>query len=235
MPEIRPLTSLRGIAAFAVVLQHFSASAQTLTPDWIPSLAPHGYMAVDFFFVLSGFIMSLTYLAEFEARGLRAFPDFMVKRIARIVPLNLFVLLVLTIAGLVSRGLTGTNMFFDDSTIAFDLPANALMLQGLGVGQNLNGPSWSISTEFAAYFLFPLFVVCVFNRARVLSAAVLLFALAILCSVAMRHPRLGLGSDDIGDQVARCFTEFVYRNWSAHNGELMAIARGFPDVARDRC
>jgi peptidoglycan/LPS O-acetylase OafA/YrhL len=156
--EIRPLTSLRGVAAFAVVLQHFPATAQTLTPQWIPSSASHGYMAVDFFFVLSGFIMSLTYLPGFVARGRSAFPDFMVKRVARIVPMNLFALLALVVAGFLSRRLTGANMFFDDARLPFNLAANVLMLQGLGIGQNLNGPSWSISTEFAAYFLFPVFI-----------------------------------------------------------------------------
>ena len=60
MKEINALTSLRGIAALAVVLQHFSATAQKHCDVTIPSLAPHGYMAVDFFFVLSGFIMSYT-------------------------------------------------------------------------------------------------------------------------------------------------------------------------------
>jgi peptidoglycan/LPS O-acetylase OafA/YrhL len=65
--EIKPLTSLRGIAAMAVVAQHFSATAQSLTQTTIPSLVPHGYMAVDLFFVLSGFIMCYTYLESFVA------------------------------------------------------------------------------------------------------------------------------------------------------------------------
>ena len=70
--EIRALTALRGIAALAVALQHFSAAAQDAASGWIPSLAPHGYMAVDFFFVLSGFIMAYTYADGFERLGARA-------------------------------------------------------------------------------------------------------------------------------------------------------------------
>src|ERR1051326_6615721 len=145
MNEIRPLTAMRGIAALAVVMQHFSAAAQSLTPTWIPSLVPHGYMAVDFFFILSGYIMCLTYLPAFEANGVKEFPGFLLKRVARIVPLNVFVLLLLIALGVVSRLVMSTNIFFNDSSIWFDLPANLLMVQGLGIGTNLNGPSWSIS------------------------------------------------------------------------------------------
>ena len=75
-PELTALTSLRGIAAIAVVLQHFAATAQSNASGWIPSPVPHGYMAVDFFFVLSGFIMSYTYLAGFETLGWRAMDRF---------------------------------------------------------------------------------------------------------------------------------------------------------------
>jgi peptidoglycan/LPS O-acetylase OafA/YrhL len=209
MNEIRPLTSLRGFAALAVVMQHFSAAAQQFTPHWIPSLVPHGYMAVDFFFVLSGFIMCLTYLPAFEADGIRAFPGFLLKRVARIVPLNVFVLLALMVLGLISHAASGTNIFFNDRSLAFDLPANILMVQGLGIGTNLNGPSWSISTEFAAYVLFPLFIVLVFNRRRLVSAATLLVALVALSAHAFRSPGFHLENISIGDQVLYCFTEFV--------------------------
>ena len=93
MDEIKPLTSLRGFAALAVVMQHFSTSAQTLTPQRIPSLVPHGYMAVDFFFVSERLyhVPDLSLLDSGRV-DLKAFPGFMLKRVARIVPLNLFVL-----------------------------------------------------------------------------------------------------------------------------------------------
>jgi peptidoglycan/LPS O-acetylase OafA/YrhL len=58
--EIKPLTSLRGLAALAVVLQHFAATFQRHSFAVFPSPVPHGYMAVDFFFALSGFIMCYT-------------------------------------------------------------------------------------------------------------------------------------------------------------------------------
>jgi peptidoglycan/LPS O-acetylase OafA/YrhL len=239
MHEIKPLTSLRGLAALAVVMQHFSASAQQLTPHWIPSLVPHGYMAVDFFFILSGFIMCLTYLPAFDADGIKAFPGFLLKRVARIVPLNVFVLSVLMVLGLISRATLGRNLFFDDSSLAFDLPANMLMVQGLGIGTNLNGPSWSISTEFAAYLLFPIFIMFVFNRGRWVSAITLLAALTVLCAAAFRSPGLVLQSEDVRDQVLYCFTEFVlgmgayilYRSRHASGGDASDLEAGLLFVA----
>ena len=209
MDEIKPLTSLRGIAAFAVVLQHFSTTAQKLTSTTIPSLAPHGYMAVDFFFVLSGFIMCLTYLPAFQANGLKAFPAFLVKRVARIVPLNVFALVALAIFGAISHWMLKENIFFDDTNIAFDFIANLLMLQGLGIGRNLNAPSWSISTEFAAYLLFPLLIWLMFGGRRWVAITATAVSAATLTGLAMQFPRLGLAADGTGGQLIRCFTEFV--------------------------
>ena len=88
--EIQALTSLGGFAAMMVVMQHFLATAQQHSQTTIPSLVPHGYMAVDLFVVLSGFIMSYTYQEGFRSGGLSAFYPFLHKRVARIVPLNSF-------------------------------------------------------------------------------------------------------------------------------------------------
>ena len=63
---------------------------------------PHGYLAVDLFFVLSGFILSYTHLSSFQRNGIRAFGDFLLRRVARIVPLNVVVLLLLVTAGAIS-------------------------------------------------------------------------------------------------------------------------------------
>jgi peptidoglycan/LPS O-acetylase OafA/YrhL len=206
--EIKPLTSLRGLAAMAVVMQHFSATAQRICPTTIPSLVPHGYVAVDLFFVLSGFIMSYTYAAGFLEHGLASFPDFLARRVARIVPLNIVVLATLMLCGGLSVLFSGYNIFFRSDNIPVDFFLNVLMLQGLGVGDNLNGPSWSISTEFAAYFMFPLFVGLVFLRLRT-SLAVVAGSVMALGWLALLHPRLGLDTGPAGQAVTRCFTEFI--------------------------
>ncbi|HTN12754.1 MAG TPA: acyltransferase [Acetobacteraceae bacterium] len=207
--EIKPLTSLRGIAAMAVVAQHFSATAQSLTPTTIPSLVPHGYMAVDFFFVLSGFIMCYTYLESFKSPSWRNYGDFLSKRIARILPLHTFALVAMLLLAQLSLTMVGHNVFFGFVPTAGDLLGNLAMLQGLGVGRNVNAPSWSVSCEFAVYFFFPLLVIAMFRAGRLGRLVTVSIALLLLAYVASLHPRLGLGSDDPLHAMIRCAAEFI--------------------------
>ena len=226
--ELKSLTALRGLAAMAVVMQHFSATAQSDCRDTIPSLVPHGYVGVDFFFVLSGFIMAYTYADDFQRQGWKAFAPFLAKRVARIVPLNAAVLLGLVAAGLASVALAGQNIFFYSPNLPYDFIANLFMLQGLGIGRNLNGPSWSISTEFAAYLLFPLFVVPVFGP-RLRHVATVAAAIAALCLLALTRPRLALSFDDPPYSVVRCFAEFALgmaaRRMAAHAPAARVLRR----------
>lgn len=209
MKEIKALTSLRGIAAMMVVLQHFSATAQRHATVDIPSLVPHGYMAVDLFFVLSGFIMAYTYEADFARRGNLAMPSFLLKRAARIVPLNTVVLTAIVLAGVASWRLLGTNIFYTSTNLPYDLICNLLMLQGLGIGSNLNGPSWSISTEFAAYLLFPGLLALTFARRRAVTVTALVVAAGALILTAIHQPRLSLDIYTPDQAITLCFAQFV--------------------------
>ena len=168
--EIKALTSLRGVAAMAVVLTHFSATAESHSSGWIPSLVPHGYMAVDFFFVLSGFIMSYTYLDAFRAEGMRAYGPFLWKRVARIFPLGLAVLAVILLCGGVASVWGRADLFINrsasDAGLGLAVLVNALHLQGFVSSVNLNDPSWSVSVELGAYVLFPVLVAVVLGRSR---------------------------------------------------------------------
>jgi peptidoglycan/LPS O-acetylase OafA/YrhL len=206
--ELKSLTSLRGLAAMAVVLQHFSATAQEHANVVIPSLVPHGYVAVDFFFVLSGFIMAYTYLHSFQAQGIHAYRPFLVKRVARVVPLNVAVLAVIVIVGLALEATIGRNLLFDDNNFGFNLAANLLMLQGIGIGRNLNGPSWSISVEFAAYFMFPVFVALMFHS-RMLARITTALAIVGIVAIASVNPRLAMTIEAPPGSVLRCFFEFT--------------------------
>lgn len=209
MTEIKALTSLRGIAAMMIVMQHFSATAQRHAAVNIPSLVPHGYMAVDLFFVLSGFIMAYTYQSDFALRGNAAMPSFLLKRAARILPLNTVVVTAIALAGMVSLNISGQNIFHTSSHLTYDVICNLLLLHGLGFGLNLNGPSWSISTEFMAYLLFPLLIACVFSRRRLPSAAIVLLSVGALIVIALQHPRLGLSASSIAGELTLCLAQFV--------------------------
>ena len=209
--ELKALTSLRGIAAMAVVLQHFSATAAWLCTGWLPSLVPHGYMAVDFFFVLSGFIMAYTYLAAFEARGIGEYSPFLYKRIARIFPLGVAVTLLILLCAALASLWHRADLFIPAPALEAD-PAlvtlvNLLNLQGFLPRYLLNAPSWSVSLEFAAYLLFPLLIRLFFSP-RVLPTALA----AAACLVALVLVEC-VGPNTVGDgailwNLARCLAEF---------------------------
>lgn len=207
--EIISLTSLRGIAAMAVVMQHFSATAQQHCAVTIPSLVPHGYLAVDLFFVLSGFIMSYTYLYAFQRQGVAAFPAFLGKRVARIMPLNTAVVLLILGAGAASTAMLGRNIIASSDNWLLDIFSNLLLLQGFGIGRNLNGPSWSISTEFLAYLLFPALTVLAFSRQMLVWGAAMLVCVLALLGIASTFPRLGLGAEGVPLSLVRCVAEFT--------------------------
>lgn len=135
------LDSWRGICALIVALHHFPfPGGLTALP-----LVRNGYLFVDFFFVLSGFVISHAYRGDDPAGFIR-------RRIFRLWPLHLAMLAAfipyewarLLATG---KGFVGANA---PSTI---LP-NALLLHGIGPAPTWNGPSWSISVEMGLYLSF---------------------------------------------------------------------------------
>ncbi len=209
--EIKSLTGLRGIAALYVVLFHFFIGQHFTNP--FTTLLAHGYLAVDVFFVLSGFVMTLTYSHLFEGGQLLAsYGQFLGKRIARVYPLYLIGTLCACI--LVVVGILDTPHL----KLRFALPWNLLMVQSWGITESLDGPGWSISAEWAAYLLYPLFLLA-FIRWRIgrWAAVVLSFgALAFLTFAPIAHIRAvdSAALLDVHDSlyalpVLRCLAEFV--------------------------
>ncbi len=146
------LTGLRGFAALMVLLYHIRSAMGGFLPDRVIAVLGEGYLAVDLFFVLSGFVLWWTYGAEFRDQGIRAAPRFIIRRFARIFPLHLAILsamLLFAVALLVSGRDPGAHYSFAE------LPAHYLLVQNWGFGNGLtwNDPAWSISTEWAAYLL----------------------------------------------------------------------------------
>jgi len=212
--EIKALTALRGLAAMAVVLQHFSTTAQSLCVETIPSLVPHGYMAVDFFFVLSGFIMSYTYAASFERDGIDAYGPFLLKRVGRLFPLGIVLTFVIVALGGIAALFDARSLFLSDHVMEAGLVSSivvdVLNLQVFSNAHNINPPSWSISVEMGAYLAFPLLVVVLFNARRSLSAAYLIVAVGLLVNEALSEPRLGFDNLSTTFDFIRCFAEFGF-------------------------
>ncbi|MHA6766849.1 acyltransferase family protein [Sphingobium ummariense] len=230
--RIASLTGLRGIAAVSVLLYHIPhnpAFAQFAIP-----LFSRAYLAVDLFFILSGFVISYGYY-ERVARNPSAkrYGDFLVNRMARVWPLHFVVTMVFTARILLN--VSGSQ------TIALDAPnllTNLLMVQSWGWGtQPIAGNSWSVSTEVAAYLLYPLIAALAFSR---WAWAQLALAVGVLVLVAASG-RGASGPLDVNDSdtvltLLRCLAGFSLgviayrcadRDWCRR---VLAGATGFPAV-----
>jgi len=164
MKEIRALTSLRGVAAIWVFLFHLD-SERPLFPhqlrDWLP--VGRGYIAVDLFFVLSGFVLALTYRESFLARPPAiAYPDFLLRRAARVMPLNAAIVAVLSAAIWLAPGRAGDN--FAAARDPGAVIANLLLIQDWGFAPSIDKPSWSVSIEMAVYLAFPALLALAWSR-----------------------------------------------------------------------
>ncbi len=154
MPEakpINPLTSLRFFAAAWVVLYHYWPNLGAR-----PALVAKGYLGVELFFVLSGFILSHVYL-DSVADGRFRYGGFLWARLARLYPLHLATLAAIAVVALMAQA---AGHVFDSNVLNLpSLPANLLLVQAWGLAPQAawNHPSWSISAEWFAYLLFPLF------------------------------------------------------------------------------
>src|SRR6476661_1182191 len=84
------LTGVRFFAAFYVVLFHFTLWYFAAAPQWVRNIVSSGYVGVDLFFVLSGFVLTYTYLVPGASHVPRR--EFWVARIARIYPMYLVAL-----------------------------------------------------------------------------------------------------------------------------------------------
>lgn len=139
------LESARGIAALLVVIFHFATSSGG---ENLRHFSRNFYLAVDLFFILSGFIMAKIYLNKIcKSKDLG---NFFILRLGRIYPLHLFWMMVFLVMFLILQQGRLTpeqlNVFWPN---LFLVHADQTMF---------NGPSWSISAEWISYCLFGLHV-----------------------------------------------------------------------------
>lgn len=218
--ELPSLTSLRGIAAVAVVVFHASYFTANYAGGAPPGLWQRGYLAVDLFFFLSGFVLTHVYRDRFE--GTHHWPAigrFFWARFCRVYPASIF-----TTGVLAFKYVLGTLFLPPDVSFKAQLTAAVFLMQVPWLDSvAINGPSWSISAECYAYLLFP-FAVPLIYRLRESNAAVL-FGLLLL-AVAFDHPFVA-GEDTRtygGGALLRALPEFMggvmaYRAYA--NGRLL--------------
>ncbi len=151
--HIKPLTSLRFFAALWVVLFHYWPK---LDASFTPAFVERGYLGVEAFFTLSGFILCHVYLSSVE-EGRFKYGGFLWNRLARVYPLHLATLIGM---GLMAGAALAAGFAIDSNILSWaSLPANLLLVQAWGFAPTAgwNHPSWSISAEWFAYLSFPAF------------------------------------------------------------------------------
>ncbi len=159
-PHYNILDGLRGVAAIMVVCFHIFEAFATSHLD---QSINHGYLAVDFFFILSGFVIGYAYDNRW---GTMTTKDFIKRRIIRLHPM------------VVMGAIIGAVMFYFQGCSVWDVSKvtiaalfiatllNALLIpattvtevRGLGEMFPLNGPSWSLFFEYIANILYVLFI-----------------------------------------------------------------------------
>jgi peptidoglycan/LPS O-acetylase OafA/YrhL len=202
-----------------VALEHLSTTS-VLRQN---ALTHHAYRFVDFFFVLSGVVVSHAYRERLERDRTAVWP-FLIRRVGRLWPLHVAMLAVFIVVecgiGLASRaGLSLGHAAFTDRNTLGAIPANLALVHSWGMFDRLtwNTPSWSISTEFFAYILFAAVCALAGSRRSGLLCTGLMIAGALV--TALVAP-LGMGSTfDYG--LARCVYGFmtgvlVRHAWGRH-------------------
>lgn len=152
-PQLYGLTGARGIAALFVFSLHLDQNLDGAVSHYLPIIR-YGYFGVDFFFLLSGFILSHVYLAcSGDARSVF---QFFRHRVARLFPLHVTVLAAVVAIVLVAQW-SGVQLNYPERWRLAELPLNFALLQAWGFTDEIgwNTPAWSISVEIFAYLLFP--------------------------------------------------------------------------------
>ncbi|MCO4746426.1 MAG: acyltransferase [Proteobacteria bacterium] len=166
--HLHALTGIRAVAASVVIVFHLMPDLLTLWPG-LSFLTPWmelGYLGVDLFFVLSGFILAWNYAAAFETfPSPSEYATFLSLRLARIYPVHLAVLVAMAPVGAyyyATRDAPPAGMTIEGWL------ASAALVHAWGFSEGLvwNGPSWSISAEWFAYLCFPAVMVGVGKLSR---------------------------------------------------------------------
>ncbi len=165
--EIRALYGARALPPLILVLFHFCEQRGYFGIRAIDAFAGKGYLWVEFFFALSGFVLIHVYGTRAHSLfRLHGFLTFLKTRLARLYPLHLATLLFVLAIVLITRAiapLTGEMSIFDQPyhpIVSFKtFVANLFLVQAWNLFPYLswNAPSWFVSVELLLCILFPVY------------------------------------------------------------------------------
>ncbi len=215
------LDGLRGVAALGVVTFHFMEMAYS---DYSQNFIGHGFLAVDFFFCLSGFVIGYAYDDRIGKMGVM---EFFKSRLIRLHPLVILGS-VLGVLAFLFDPFGGHTEVYSAGRIALVflcsillIPFGAMTDRGFNLF-SFNAPAWSLFWEYMANIVYA-FVLCKLKRGYLIGLAII--SAGALCFVACRSHNLmgGWSSTNFWDGGARIFYSFtagliVYRfNWIIKN------------------
>lgn len=193
------LDGLRGTAAISVVLFHIF---ELITPDGAHNPAPHGYIAVDFFYALSGFVLGFAYDGRLQRTNVQRLSlwNFAKRRLIRLHPLvpvsvTLGLICYLYDPNVGTSQVIGSGVTLGAIMMAYG--ANLLLLPSptlpnhLDETHSLNAPTWTLFWEYIANVIYALWL-CRLGR-RFHTVLLILSAAALIATAAVLAKRSGLG------------------------------------------
>ena len=204
-PHFVVLDGLRGVAALFVVIFHFS---EMVIWDYSKLWIGHGFLAVDFFFCLSGFVMGYAYDNRIPKIGLL---KFLKVRLIRLHPMVIFgaVLGLITFYGNpfgITPGYSASRMALIFVASILLIPFGAMPDRGRNLF-GLNAPAWSLFWEYVVNLVFGLIL---YRIRRGVLIALTVVAAALLCWVGYRAGNLpgGWSTKNFWDGGARVAFSF---------------------------
>ncbi len=179
MPHLAVLTGIRAVAFFWVFLYHAVQLDYVNTLDWglLAPVIAKGYLGVDLFFLLSGFIIAYNYQDKLLNTDKSGIFRYLFLRFARIYPVHGCMLLITALFYLTKVYGLHQAISEPERYTALQFIYNLLNIHGWGISAvtSWNRVSWSVSCEWFAYLIFPL---CVgfFAKARPLRQTLLWIA-----------------------------------------------------------
>ena len=184
-PHYELLDGLRGVAALLVVFYHIFEGFSFAGGGTLITVINHGYLAVDFFFILSGFVIGYAYDDRWKKS--LTLKNFFKRRLIRLHPMIIMGAIIGIIAFFVQGGVKwdGTHVATSMAMLALLLamffipayPGAGYDVRGNGEMFPLNGPSWSLFFEYIGNILYALFIHRLSNKA--LAVLVVLLGLGL--------------------------------------------------------
>lgn len=184
------LDVLRFLAALFILLFHYGANAPRVLDTFVPVFR-QGWLATDFFLMLSGYVLSRAYGARLADGQMRP-GHFLLRRFARLWPSHVIVLVTFGVFILATSAI-GLMPNHPERYSALAFLAQAVLVHGWGffAAPSWNIPTWTISALLLCYGLFSLYAGWIWRLKRWQLAALALGILALAQAVALnviRHP-----------------------------------------------